>query len=130
MIRGRALAILLLALLTAPHIAARQLIPPTPMTATEGVALVRQVNQIMGRLMLRTNKYMTLRDVAMDPTFTRLEPLELINADSGIYKRYKLTVTGVEGLDNYQVSLVPANGCGPSWFSNETGLIFAGNCLQ
>ena len=101
------------------------------MTPQEGVALVRQVNTIMGRLYVRNNAQMTLGDVVMDDTFTRAQGFELANANTGTYKRYRLTITHITGdKESYQLSLVPFTGCGPSWFSNETGLIFAGNCIQ
>jgi hypothetical protein len=101
------------------------------LTPNEGVALVRQVNQILGRLYVRNNAQMMLKDVVADDTFTRAQGFELTNDQSGLYKRYRLTITHIAGdKESYQLSLVPANGCGPSWFSNETGLIFAGNCLQ
>ena len=126
MTRGRVCGMLVIALLGVAQLGAVQ---QDTMSATEGVALVRQVNTIMGQLMLRNNAYMTLEDVVMHPTFTRAEGVELTNADSGTYKRYRLTVVGVVGLQSYQLSLVPANGCGPSWFSNETHLIFTGTCV-
>jgi hypothetical protein len=101
------------------------------MTPVEGIALVRQINTIMGRLYVRNNAQMTLRDAVMDDTFTRAERFELTNANTGVYKRYRLTITHITGdKESYQLSLVPFTGCGPSWFSNETGLIFSGTCVQ
>ena len=100
------------------------------LTANEGLALVRQVNQIMGRLYVRNNAQMMLKDVVADDTFTRAQGFELTNDQSGTYKRYRLTITHIAGdKESFQLSLVPANGCGQSWFSNETGLIFVGNCV-
>lgn len=130
MVQRIALAVALIGALGAgSSAAARQ--QQEVMTPVEGIALVRQVNQIMGRLYVRSNAQMTLADVVNDDTFTRAEGFNLENANTGVYKRYRLTITHITGdKESYQLSLVPFTGCGPAWFSNETGLIFAGNCVQ
>lgn len=104
---------------------------PDTMTPIEGLALVKQLNTIMGRLYVRSNAQMDLKDVVEDDTFTRAQGFELLNDQQGLYKRYRVTITHVTGdKESYQLSLVPASGCGPSWFSNETNLIFTGTCVQ
>ena len=52
--------------------------------------------------------------------------VELVDAFTATYKGHRLTMTVSGDRKAFQVMLVPANGCGPSWFSSEKGVIYSG----
>lgn len=130
--RRLALVALAMGILATAGIAAARQAASTELTPQEALRLVRAVNTAEARLAASASGdgYVSLRDAITNPAFGAAAELQLEGADAARIKNYRLSLTRSEGNRGYQLSLMPASGCGAAWFSTNAGLIFTGRCLE
>ena len=100
------------------------------LTDVDAVSLVRQFNTAEAELFGARNgshRYMPLAKVLETPSLKSQIKVSVAISDetSGTVKNYSVSLIPSADGKHYMLSLAPM-GCGPAFFSNETGVIYPG----
>ena len=79
---------------------------------------------------MKSSSFGSLEDVIDLGQLDRTKPGIVLNdGNSGTVKDYQLSVVTSSDGRHYQISLRPGAGCGVSFFTNESGVIYQGQAL-
>jgi hypothetical protein len=99
------------------------------LSAKQALALVRTLNSSEATMKLKDSSYGSLRDVMKLERLDQRYGFDWVDNSSATVKDYRLSVVTAADGKHYQISLHPSSGCGVSFFSNESGVIYQGNAL-
>ncbi len=93
--------------------------------AADAVALMRTINTAEAEISITTHLYIPLNQLLETRFFKGRQVLSNLNDDAvGTLKNYTLSVIASADGKHYQVKLVPAKGCGVSFFTSDPGIIY------
>ena len=100
------------------------------LSSRQALSLVRTINTVQAIIKRSRSNYGSLQDV-VKPEFQLDKSLSIISSDgsSAIVKDYRLSLVASADGQHYQISLHPISGCGVSFFTNESGVIYQGKAL-
>jgi hypothetical protein len=100
-----------------------------------GLMLMRQVLTIQANRPFAKAGYGSLSDVLKMMPMTRgiapdaAEAVHLSDAETADFGEYTLRLTRSEDRAKFELSLVPKDGCGLAFFSNDKNIIYSGKAL-
>jgi len=97
------------------------------LSTKQALALIRTTNSTEHTIKFKTSSFGSLEDVIKLSQLDR--DLVLNDSSSATVKDYRLAIVASPDGQHYQVSLHPISGCGASFFTNESGVIYQGNAL-
>ena len=100
------------------------------LSSKQALSLVRTINTVQAIIKRSRSNYGSLQDV-VKPEFQLDKSLSIISSDgsSATVKDYRLSLVASVDGQHYQISLHPISGCGVSFFTNESGVIYQGKAL-
>ena len=100
------------------------------LSSRQALSLVRTINTVQAIIKRSRSNYGSLQDV-VKPEFQLDKSLSIISSDgsSATVKDYRLSLVESADGQHYQISLHPISGCGVSFFTNESGVIYQGKAL-
>jgi hypothetical protein len=91
--------------------------------------LVRTLNSAEATLKAKVSAYGSLQDLMKLERLDQSYGFEWVDNSSAGVKDYRVSVVAAADGKHYQISMHPSSGCGVSFFSNESGVIYQGNAL-
>src|SRR5690242_3323911 len=101
--------------------------PREQLSEKQALALVRTAVSTEATLKMKTSAYGSLRDVL--EIGLKSFPIVLGDSSSATVKDYRLSIVAAADGQHFQISMHPATGCGVSFFTNESGVIYQGLAL-
>jgi hypothetical protein len=103
---------------------------PARLSPKEALGLIRTMNSTEHSFKMKSSSFGCLEDVIELGQLDRTKPGIVLNdVNSGTVKDYQLSVVTSSDGRHYQISLRPGAGCGVSFFTNESGVIYQGQAL-
>jgi hypothetical protein len=99
------------------------------LSAKQALALVRTVSSTEASLKYKASGYGSLHDVIELAQLDKSWPLVSLDSSSATVKDYRIAVMVAADGQHFQVSMHPTTGCGVSFFTNESGVIYQGLAL-
>ena len=100
------------------------------LSSKEALSLIRTMNSIEHSFKMKSSSFGSLEDlIKFDPLDLTKPGIVLSDDNSGTLKDYQLSVVASSDGRHYQISLRPGSGCGASFFTNESGVIYQGQAL-
>jgi hypothetical protein len=101
---------------------------PARLSSKEALGLIRTMNSTEHSFKMKSSSFGSLEDVIKLGQLDK-HGIVLSDGNSGIIKDYQLSVVTSSDGRHYQISLRPGAGCGVSFFTNESGVIYQGQAL-
>jgi type II secretory pathway pseudopilin PulG len=99
------------------------------LSSKDALALVRSLNSRQATFKLSHSTYGSLQDVVMLGHLDKSFSITSGDSSSATVNDYRVSiVVSSDGL-HYQLSMHPDSGCGASFFTNESGVIYQGSAL-
>lgn len=100
------------------------------LSSREALSLIRTMNSTEHSFKIKSSSFGSLEDVIKYGQLDRTKPeIVLSDGNSGTLKDYQLSVVASSDGRHYQISLRPSSGCGASFFTNESSVIYQGQAL-
>lgn len=100
------------------------------LSSREALSLIRTMNSTEHSFKMKNSSFGSLEDVIKYGQLDRTKPgIVLSDGNSGTLRDYQLSVVASGDGRHYQISLRPSSGCGISFFTNESGVIYQGQAL-
>ena len=101
------------------------------LSSRQALSLVRTINTVQAIIKRSRSNYGSLQDVVKQEGSQLDKSLSIISSDgsSATVKDYRLSLVASADGQHYQISMHPISGCGVSFFTNESGVIYQGKAL-
>ena len=101
----------------------------TQLSPKQALSLVRTLNSTEATIKWSRSNYGSLQDVIKLGELGGTLSITAGDSSSATIKDYQLSVVLSSDSQHYQISVHPSRGCGPSFFTNESGVIYQGAAL-
>jgi hypothetical protein len=99
------------------------------LSSKQALALVRTLSSTEATLKGMGSGYGSLKDALKLGQLEKSFSIVAIDNSSATVKDYRISVAATADGKHFQISLHPASGCGVSFFTNESGVIYQGIAL-
>jgi len=99
------------------------------LSSKQALALVRTLSSTEATFKGMGSGYGSLQDALKLGQLEKSFSIVVIDSSSATVKDYRISVAATADGQHFQISLHPASGCGVSFFTNESGVIYQGIAL-
>ena len=101
----------------------------TKLSRDEALKVVRTIGTLEATMQAESGSFQSFEQLYQHRAFRNKGDVTIIDHYSGALKNYRLSVVATADGKQFRVSLKPAQGCGASFFEDESFIIYEGNAL-
>jgi hypothetical protein len=102
------------------------------LSSKQALNLVRTIASVEATIKIKRSSYGSIQDaIAFGQSYGDFKDIAISATDSSsaTMKDYRISLVASADGQHFQISMRPILGCGVSFFTNESGVIYQGNAL-